>query len=131
MRHRSNQEARPADVALGARIRLRRKQLGISQVELAKALGVTIQQLYKYENAINRVSFSRLVSVAQALSTNVTDLIAELNTSKLSPELSRKIVRPNIAGARDLVEAYNRISSSKNRRAVLRFARALARDAPT
>ncbi|HYD43914.1 MAG TPA: helix-turn-helix transcriptional regulator, partial [Phenylobacterium sp.] len=47
-------EPDPIDVAVGARIRLRRKQLGISQSKLADAIGVTFQQVQKYERGANR-----------------------------------------------------------------------------
>ena len=48
------------DVALGLRIRQRRKSLGVSQTALADAIGLTFQQIQKYERGFNRVSFSRL-----------------------------------------------------------------------
>lgn len=58
---------RPADLAVGQRIRLRRRQLGLSQSALADALGVSFQQVQKYERGANRVSASRLVDIAAAL----------------------------------------------------------------
>lgn len=48
------------DVALGLQIRRRRKALGVSQTALAEAIGLTFQQIQKYERGFNRVSFSRL-----------------------------------------------------------------------
>ncbi len=57
----------PLDVALGCRIRLRRRELGLSQAHLARQLGITFQQVQKYERGTNRVSFSRFVEIAQAL----------------------------------------------------------------
>jgi ribosome-binding protein aMBF1 (putative translation factor) len=57
----------PIDVHVGARIRLRRTLLGISQTTLAEALGLTFQQVQKYERGGNRVSSSRLVDMANAL----------------------------------------------------------------
>ncbi len=61
----------PIDLHVGFRIRLRRKALGITQEKLAEALGLTFQQVQKYERAANRVSASKLWEVAQALSTSV------------------------------------------------------------
>ena len=55
------------DIALGNRIRQRRKGLGVSQTTLAEAIGLTFQQVQKYERGFNRVSFSRLVDIAHAL----------------------------------------------------------------
>jgi transcriptional regulator with XRE-family HTH domain len=57
----------PIDVHVGARIRLRRTLLGISQTALAEAIGLTFQQVQKYEKGVNRVSSSRLLDVANAL----------------------------------------------------------------
>jgi transcriptional regulator with XRE-family HTH domain len=55
------------DVHVGARIRMRRKELGLSQDGLAEALGVTFQQVQKYERGSNRVSASRLYQVARRM----------------------------------------------------------------
>ena len=57
----------PIDVMVGKRIRLRRVQLGLSQTELGHKLGVTFQQVQKYENGTNRVSCSRIYETALAL----------------------------------------------------------------
>lgn len=57
----------PVDVHVGARIRLRREMLGISQGALAAILGITFQQVQKYERGANRVGASRLYRIAKAL----------------------------------------------------------------
>ncbi len=57
----------PADVAIGAKIRLRRMELGMSQEKLGDLLGVTFQQCQKYEKGTNRVGGSRLDQIARAL----------------------------------------------------------------
>ena len=57
----------PVDVHVGDRIRRRRRALGISQDKLAEALGLTFQQVQKYERGANRVSASKLYQVARAL----------------------------------------------------------------
>src|SRR6476469_607632 len=61
----------PVDRHVGLRIRLRRKELGISQEKLAEAIGLTFQQVQKYERAANRVSASKLWEMSRALSTNI------------------------------------------------------------
>lgn len=61
----------PVDLHVGLRIRLRRKELGISQERLAESIGLTFQQVQKYERASNRVSASKLYEMAQALQTSV------------------------------------------------------------
>ena len=63
--------ADPIDVAVGARMRIRRKEIGMSQQKLAEHLGVTFQQVQKYERAANRVSASKLWDLSRALATNI------------------------------------------------------------
>ncbi|MDO8899737.1 MAG: helix-turn-helix transcriptional regulator [Phenylobacterium sp.] len=62
----------PVDRHVGLRIRLRRKELGISQERLAESIGLTFQQVQKYERAANRVSASKLWEMARALKTSVS-----------------------------------------------------------
>jgi transcriptional regulator with XRE-family HTH domain len=57
----------PVDLHVGARIRLRRRMQGVSQEKLADALGLTFQQVQKYERGANRVSASKLYEIASAL----------------------------------------------------------------
>jgi transcriptional regulator with XRE-family HTH domain len=57
----------PIDIYVGSRLRERRIQLAMSQPTLAAALGITFQQLYKYEKAKNRISASRLYLFSKAL----------------------------------------------------------------
>ncbi|MCL2716751.1 MAG: helix-turn-helix domain-containing protein [Alphaproteobacteria bacterium] len=61
-----------SDVELGKRIRLRRVELKISQAELGKKLGVSFQQVQKYEKGVNRVGASRLQQIAATLDVPVT-----------------------------------------------------------
>ena len=67
------------DVALGAAVRIRRRTIGISQEALAEQCGVSFQQIQKYENGANRISFSRLVQIARALKCRVVDLMDVLD----------------------------------------------------
>lgn len=120
----------PLDIALGSRVRLRRKELGLSQDQLARSVGITFQQVQKYEHGTNRISFSRLVEIAEALDCSVTDLIGNLDKSKSSGSLSRQIAFLTEPGASDLLEAYASIDSPKRRRAILNLARQLANDQP-
>ena len=66
----------PDDVALGAAIRQRRMLLAISQEKLADELGITFQQVQKYEKGANRVSWSRLVQIAKALNCSIAGLMS-------------------------------------------------------
>ena len=116
----------PLDVALGSRIRLRRRELGFSQEQLARQVGITFQQVQKYEHGTKRVSFSRLVEIAQALRCGVMDIVGDLDKSKASSLFSRHVARLNEPGAADLLEAYASIQSPKHRRAILNLAKQLA-----
>lgn len=62
-----NNQPNPVDVHVGGRLRLRRILLGISQKEMAENLGITFQQVQKYENGINRISASRLWDISKVL----------------------------------------------------------------
>lgn len=67
----------PIDVHVGARIRERRVGLGMSQEKLAAEIGVSFQQLQKYERGANRVGASRLYSLARALDVQVESLYGD------------------------------------------------------
>jgi transcriptional regulator with XRE-family HTH domain len=67
----------PIDLAVGAAVRARREALGVSQTALADALGLTFQQVQKYERGRNRMSASALVRTAAALGTSVGVLVGE------------------------------------------------------
>jgi len=67
----------PIDVAVGARIRLRRRDIKVSQSTLADALGVSFQQVQKYERGFNRISASMLVRTARALGVQAAWLLGE------------------------------------------------------
>lgn len=65
------------DVEIGSRIRKARMRAGMSQEKLSEALGVTFQQIQKYEKGVNRVSGSRLIAMAAALNVPASDLLGE------------------------------------------------------
>ena len=62
----------PIDVHVGSRVRLRRTMLGLSQEKLGESLGITFQQIQKYEKGANRIGASRLQHIASVLSTPVS-----------------------------------------------------------
>jgi transcriptional regulator with XRE-family HTH domain len=117
----------PLDIALGLRVRLRRNELGLSQAKLAKATGITFQQVQKYETGTNRISFSRLVEISQALDCGVRDLIADLGKAKSTAAISKAMAALAMPGAAALLETYQRIAPQR-RRAVVKLARQLASD---
>lgn len=82
-----NHECNPIDRHVGQRIRMRRLLLGYTQKKMAAKLGITFQQLQKYENGINRISASRLWDVSVLLNSPVEFFFAEMDnaTQKSSP----------------------------------------------
>lgn len=97
----------PIDVSVGARIRLARKTQGLSQQALAEAVGITFQQIQKYERGANRVSASMLVKIAQTLGTPVAELFgANDGVRGLTDQLAELLGEP---GALDLLRAYVRL----------------------
>jgi transcriptional regulator with XRE-family HTH domain len=72
----------PVDVHIGQRLRMRRKLLGMSQEQLSDRVGVTFQQVQKYEKGTNRISASRLFGIAQVLSVPVSYFFEGLATSE-------------------------------------------------
>jgi len=116
------------DVALGLRIRQRRKALGVSQTALAEGVGLTFQQIQKYERGFNRVSFSRLVDIAHALDCRVVDLIGDLDDANIASPLFRQdTAHLRESGAPELLAAYSAAPPSL-RRVILRLVTEIARD---
>ncbi len=129
MKDHSSEEPHPLDIALGARVRLRRKELRLSQDQLARALGITFQQVKKYEHGTNRISFSRLVETCEALKCSVADLISDIDKTRPSGARLRQITYLTAPGATDLLDAFSRLRSPTQRRAVLNLARQISREA--
>ncbi len=74
----------PVDVHVGLRIRLRRKELGVSQEKLAEAIGLTFQQVQKYERGSNRISASRLLEFSKVLDVSIPYFFDEMPTHALA-----------------------------------------------
>jgi len=100
----------PMDVALGAAVRIRRRTIGISQEALADQCGVSFQQIQKYENGANRISFSRLVQIARALKCRVVDLMDVLDgpDRETTGDLDL-LTRMRTPGALELLAAYEKL----------------------
>ncbi len=111
----------PIDVAVGTRIRVQRRHLKISQEDLAGALGLTFQQVQKYERGANRVSASMLVRIAAKLQTTVGSLVGEDMMAEQDVAMLTALSTP---GAIELLRTYGR-ATSKGRKAILTVAKAL------
>lgn len=77
----------PVDVAVGERIRQLRKERRITQTDLAEAIGLTFQQIQKYEKARNRISASKLAAIAGILDVDVADLFEEIPPGRTAEQL--------------------------------------------
>ncbi|HEY8615412.1 helix-turn-helix transcriptional regulator [Phenylobacterium sp.] len=109
------------ELAIGARIRTRRRQLGLSQSDLAEKLGVSFQQVQKYERGANRVAASTLVMTAQALGTTVGALVGEeANGRAEDDEIFRALAKP---GALELLQAFDGIADGRARAALVALAK--------
>jgi transcriptional regulator with XRE-family HTH domain len=100
------------DVALGATVRLRRRTLGMSQEVLADKCGVSFQQIQKYENGVNRISFSRLVLIAGALHCRVSDLVGAIDEMEGATRDLGVHSRLALPGAMELLEAFEAMGPS-------------------
>ena len=121
----SNKTPDPMDVALGAAVRIRRRTIGMSQEALAEQCGVSFQQIQKYENGANRISFSRLVQIARALRCRVVDLMDVLDTpgQEVSGDMDL-LSRMRTPGALELLAAFERLPQDA-RSSLVSFMRAL------
>ena len=121
----------PIDIHVGSRVRMRRKMIGISQEKLGEALGLTFQQIQKYEKGINRIGASRLQQAADILGVTVpfffeggADGPFESDGSAPSPAYVNEFVTSH-DGLR-LMRAFMRITRPAVRLRVVALVRELA-----
>jgi transcriptional regulator with XRE-family HTH domain len=127
----------PIDILVGSRVRLRRNMLGLSQEKLGESLGLTFQQVQKYERGANRISSSRLFQLSRILDVPVRfffDAIDPVRAPAIpggfaepppEPFQSDPLRSPETA---DLVEAFFSIVDPALRQRLLQLAKALAAD---
>lgn len=116
----------PMDIALGAALRIRRRTIGMSQEALADQCGVSFQQVQKYENGANRISFSRLVQISRALRCRVTDLMDVFDgADKETAEDLNLLTRMRTPGALELLTAFEKLAPEV-RSSLLGFVRTLS-----
>lgn len=101
----------PMDIALGAAVRIRRRTIGMSQEALADQCGVSFQQIQKYENGTNRISFSRLVQISRALRCRVTDLMDVFDGADMETAEDLNLLnRMRTPGALELLTGYEKLA---------------------
>ena len=123
----------PTDIHVGSRIRMRRNILGMSQEKLGESLGITFQQIQKYEKGTNRVGASRLQAIASILDVPVAFFFAEVPGRKSAldglsdGDGSRFVIDfVNSGEGLQLNRAFARIADAKVRRKVVELVKALA-----
>lgn len=129
----------PVDVHVGARVRLRRKLLKMSQEKLGERLGVTFQQVQKYERGANRVGASRLWKISEVLDVPVSYFYEGLSTEyggqsdnpallAAEPDQSPLVYEfINSSDGVSLAKAVLQIKNKAVRRQILELARSLAK----
>ena len=126
----------PVDLHVGGRVRMRRKVLGVSQGRLAEALGLTFQQVQKYERGANRVSASKLYEIARFLSAPISYFFEGLSDPSSGarqgavddgPELQVHEFLMTPEGL-ELAAAFPKINRPRLRRRILDLVRSLAEE---
>lgn len=108
-------------MAVGIQVRWRRLELGLSQERLARAIGVTFQQVQKYERGTNRMAASTLVRIAAVLGIPVASLFAGV-----TPETSSPALPPSDKAVEGLVDDFLSIPDAAVRRSLRILIRTLA-----
>ncbi|MFY0614796.1 MAG: helix-turn-helix transcriptional regulator [Hyphomicrobiaceae bacterium] len=130
-------KSNPIDVHVGGRVRLRRMLMGMSQEKLGECLGLTFQQVQKYEKGANRIGASRLFELARILGVTVQYFFEELTGADEGSAADPKSVGVtanddylveflNSREGIELNRAFLRIEDPKARRAILDLVRSLA-----
>lgn len=129
----------PIDIHVGSRIRLRRSMVGMSQEKLGESLGITFQQIQKYEKGTNRVGASRLQNIAAVLNVPVSFFFedapngdAEAGAGGLEEASSSNYVVNFLSSSEGLQlnRAFVKIQDPKVRRKIIDLVRTLADEDP-
>ena len=129
IRRRTARSTGPIDKYFGDRLRARRVMMKMSQEELAEKLGVSFQQIQKYEKGINRLSAATMVSVAEILDVGTGYFYDEIPKSNRSGEIETPALTElalTLHGRR-LIDAFLNLKNDKLRGAVADLAHVLAR----
>lgn len=114
----------PVDADVGKLVRLRRLALKMSQTKLANQIGVTFQQVQKYENGSNRIGASRLQQIATALGVPVSYFFASNDAAVDSPKELLGLIETQLSLR--LMKAFTRISDSGTQHSLVELAERLA-----
>jgi transcriptional regulator with XRE-family HTH domain len=116
----------PLDIEVGQRVRTFRLQKGLSQQKLGDQLGLTFQQVQKYEKGTNRISAGRLQRIADILEIPVADFFTSHKQGGVAPAELYKLL--DTAAALRLMRAYSRIREPRLQLAIMRLVGSIAAD---
>ena len=134
----SSRKSKQVDIHVGKRLKQRRMILGLSQTELANRLGISFQQIQKYEKAADRLSVSRLADISNVLGINIMYFFNGLpeKVLKQSPKTKATLDKEATENIKDdamtqretltLVRNYYKITDKKKRDSVITLCKALA-----
>jgi len=135
---RNARRPNPIDAHVGSRVRLRRMIMGMSQEKLGESLGLTFQQIQKYEKGVNRIGASRLFDLANVLNVPVQFFYDEAPSldepGGMQPGMAERPAESYAAeflGSRDGLElnkAFSKIADPKVRRSIVDLVRSIAGD---
>jgi transcriptional regulator with XRE-family HTH domain len=117
-----------ADREVGRRMKLRRVDLGYSQTEIGEALGVSFQQVQKYERGTNRISASRLQQIAKVLEVPLPFFFADNDRQSIGGSKVFGLLETAYSLRR--VKAFGRIKDQRTQRAAVRLVERIAEAAP-
>ena len=125
----------PIDIHVGSRVRLRRTLLGLSQTKLGDALGLTFQQIQKYERGANRIGSSRLYKLSKILDIPVSFFFEEIKDKSVGRRKTSINQEPYISETEkmsrrqtlELVRAYYKIEDPKVRKNIFEMMKSLAK----
>ena len=126
--HKNNRSPKDVDVFAGEQLKKRRKELGMSQKVLAESLGVTFQQVQKYEKGLNRIGASRLYDLCEALKTKSSYFFKKINYDLSSNKSNILSVAEGISDTQDvlsLVKMFNSIDDG-NKKIILELLKSLS-----
>lgn len=139
---KGSRRANPMDIHVGTRVRLRRMLLGMSQEKLGERLGLTFQQVQKYEKGVNRIGASRLFELGRVLGVSVAYFyedapagagsappVAEMGFQEMPAESYAADFLSSREGL-ELNKAFARITDPKVRRTIVELVRSLASEEP-
>jgi transcriptional regulator with XRE-family HTH domain len=119
-------EASDLDKLVGHNIRIHRLDRGITQTELARAIGVSFQQVQKYENGTNRVGGGRLFKIAETLGTPVSTFFNGVDQAKVSPGEESPVALLAENYALRFLQAFSQIEDAEAQRSVVEMVETMA-----